>query len=290
MKIDLHLHSTGSDGVLSPSELVEKVCSMGVDVMAITDHDTFGGYAQLSGQAYPLRVLQGVEMSMADRKNMHLLGYGFTKDTPLHHEVERLSIARIDRARQMLALLREKGMPLDEEELFSSCHGSVGRPHIARMLVEKGYVHSVTEAFQRYLGDGRSCYVAGERLYLKDALHLMLESGFVPVMAHPRLMGLGDQALSVLLAEWQTQGLMGVEVYHPSAEARGFAPMDHMARRMGLLVTGGSDFHQEGDNHGLPGCTNGAWANREDDYNALLRSMEQQKQKYDCITKGGPEA
>ena len=289
MKIDLHLHSTGSDGVLSPSELVEKVYSMGIDVMAITDHDTFGGYDQLGKQKSHVRVLQGVEMSMADRKNMHLLGYGLTKDTPLHHEVTRLSEARVDRARQMLALLREKGMNLDEQKLFASCRGSVGRPHIARMLVEKGYVHSVTEAFQRYLGDGCSCYVAGERLFLRDALKLMRDSGFVPVMAHPRLMGLGEQALSVLLGEWQTQGLMGVEVYHPSAEAKGYTQLDHMARRLGLLVTGGSDFHQEGDHHGLPGCTNDAWTHREQDYNALLRAMEQQKKYYDCLMKGGSE-
>ncbi len=290
MKIDLHLHTTSSDGALTPSELVVKAQSMGVDVMAITDHDTFKGYEQLQGCTLPVDVVQGVELSMADRKNMHLLGYGWTHHTPLHKKVEELSQARVERARQMLALLREKGMPLDEGELFASCKESVGRPHIAQMLVQKGYVHSCEEAFQRYLGDGCSCFVAGERLCLKDALCLMGQSGFVPVLAHPRLMGIGDQTLSMLLETWRAQGLMGVEVYHPSAEAKGYAALDHMARRLGLLVTGGSDFHREGDRHGLPGCTATAWTSSQEDFNALLDAMKQQKQQYDMFAKGGFEA
>ena len=290
MKIDLHLHTTSSDGALTPWELVEKAHGMGVDVMAVTDHDTFKGYEQLQGCTLPINVVQGVEMSMADRKNMHLLGYGLTSDTPLHQKVEALSAARVERARQMLDLLCEKGMPLDEAELFASCKGSVGRPHIAQMLVQKGYVHSCEEAFQRYLGDGCSCFVAGERLCLKDALRLMRQSGFVPVLAHPRLMGMGDQTLSMLLEAWREQGLMGLEVYHPSAEAKGYAPLDHMARRLGLLVTGGSDFHWEGDRHGLPGCTAAAWTSRQKDFDALLDAMKQQQQQYDMFAKGGFEA
>lgn len=283
MSIDLHLHTRASDGVLTPMTLAEKAASMGISIMAITDHDTFDGVAELHGKALPLRVLQGVELSLSDRKNMHLLGYGLREETLLHDAVKQLAVARVDRAKKMLALLRKNGMPLEEDALFAQCGSTVGRLHIARMLVERGYVHSVTEAFQRYLGDGCRCYVAGERLCLKEALTLMRRSGFVPVMAHPRLMGLGDAALNMLLPVWRDQGLLGVEVYHPSAESKGYAPLDHMARRNGLLVTGGSDFHEEGDGHGLPGCTNGAWANAQTDFTQLETTMQQE-------AKGGSRA
>ena len=283
MSIDLHLHTRASDGVLTPMTLAEKAASMGISIMAITDHDTFDGVAELHGKALPLRVLQGVELSLSDRKNMHLLGYGLREETLLHDAVKQLAVARVDRAKKMLALLRKNGMPLEEDALFAQCGSTVGRPHIARMLVERGYVHSVTEAFQRYLGDGCRCYVAGERLCLKEALTLMRRSGFVPVMAHPRLMGLGDAALNMLLPVWRDQGLLGVEVYHPSAESKGYAPLDHMARRNGLLVTGGSDFHGEGDGHGLPGCTDGAWANAQTDFTQLETTMQQE-------AKGGSRA
>lgn len=283
MSIDLHLHTRASDGVLTPMTLTEKAASMGISIMAITDHDTFDGVAELHGKALPLRVLQGVELSLSDRKNMHLLGYGLREETLLHDAVKQLAVARVDRAKKMLALLRKNGMPLEEDALFAQCGSTVGRPHIARMLVERGYVHSVTEAFQRYLGDGCRCYVAGERLCLKEALTLMRRSGFVPVMAHPRLMGLGDAALNMLLPVWRDQGLLGVEVYHPSAESKGYAPLDHMARRNGLLVTGGSDFHEEGDGHGLPGCTDGAWANAQTDFAQLETTMQQE-------AKGGSRA
>lgn len=275
MKIDLHLHSTGSDGVLTPPQLVELAYSMGVGTMAVTDHDTFAGVDALRGQAVPVRLIPGVELSLRDRKNMHLLGYGWQRHTLLHQAVATLAEKRVERARRMMTLLRDHGMPLDEEALLSACGGSVGRPHLARAMVAAGYVSSVSEAFQRYLAEGRSCYAAGERLSMAEALPLMRSSGFVPVLAHPRLMGLGDQTLAMLLPAWREQGLLGVEVYHPSAQAKGFAPLERMARRHGLLVTGGSDFHQQGDRHGLPGCTSGAWTSAEADLAALLAAMGQ---------------
>lgn len=273
MRIDLHMHSTGSDGVLTPPQLVELAASLGVDVMAVTDHDTFVGVEAVRGQALPVALIPGVELSLRDRRNMHLLGYGWGRHTMLHQAVAELAEKRVKRAERMLALLRENGMPLDGAALLASCGGSVGRPHLARAMVAAGYVRSVSEAFQRYLGEGRPCYAAGERLSLAEALPLMRGSGFVPVLAHPRLMGLGDQTLAALLPAWQAQGLMGLEVYHPSAQARGFGPLERMARRQGLLVTGGSDFHQAGDRHGMPGCTSNAWTNAEADLAALRAAM-----------------
>lgn len=276
MKIDLHMHSTGSDGVLTPPLLVEKAISMGVTALAITDHDTFAGVDTLRGKACGAEILPGVELSLRDRRNMHLLGYGLGQATSLHRKVEELAARRVERALKMVALLRQAGMPLDADALLADCGGTIGRPHIARAMVAAGYAAHVREAFDRYLGEGRRCYVAGERLSLAEALPLMRESGFVPVLAHPRLMGLGDQTLMALLPGWQAQGLMGLEVYHPSAEAKGYAALDRMARRQGLLVTGGSDFHQEGDGHGLPGCTAAAWHHAVEDFAALKAAMENQ--------------
>ena len=162
-------------------------------------------------------------------------------------------------------------MPLQEESLAHQ--GTVGRMHIARAMVTAGYVATIQEAFDRYLGEGCPAYVPGERLSMEEALPLMRRSGFVPVLAHPTLLGMHDMALRPLLCTWQRQGLMGVEVYHPSRTGRGFGALARMARRMGLLVTGGSDFHQEGDSHGLPGCTADSWIAADRDVQALLDAM-----------------
>ncbi|MBR4082262.1 MAG: PHP domain-containing protein [Clostridia bacterium] len=276
MKIDLHMHSTASDGVLTPLQLAHRAAQEGVRVMALTDHDTLDGATSLMGQSLPLRLLPGVELSLRDRKGLHLLGYGLRQDTPLHSRLRWLAQARIDRARKMAALLERAGMPIDIEGLMATCAGSVGRPHLAREMVKRGYVADVQDAFALYLKEGRPCYVAGDRLSMDEALPLMRESGFVPVLAHPCELDADDMTLRALVRSWQSKGLMGMEVYHPSARSHGFAALDKLARSMGLLVTGGSDFHQEDDRkHGLPGCTSPDWRQAEDDLAALETAMNQ---------------
>ena len=270
MKIDLHMHSTASDGVLSPRELVEKAASLGVTVCAITDHDALNGAESLRDTPLPVQLIPGVELSLNDMRSLHLLGYGLGRDMPLHRKVTQLAQNRIARARAMASLMDKENVPVDIERILAEHPGSVGRPHLAREMVKMGYVPDVQEAFQRYLKEGRPCYVAGDRLCMKEALALMRESGFVPVLAHPYQLKVEENHLPALLRAWQQQGLMGVEVYHPSAATRGYAGLDHLARRMGLLVTGGSDFHQEGDaKHGMPGCTSGDWRQAEHDLAAL---------------------
>jgi len=270
MKIDLHMHSTASDGVLSPRELVEKAAALGVTVCAITDHDALNGAESLRDTPLPVQLIPGVELSLNDMRSLHLLGYGLGRDTPLHRKVAQLAENRIARARAMAALMEKENVPVDIERILAEHPGSVGRPHLAREMVKMGYVRDVQEAFQRYLKEGRPCYVAGDRLCMKEALALMRESGFVPVLAHPYQLDVEENHLPALLRAWQQQGLMGVEVYHPSAATRGYAGLDRLARRMGLLVTGGSDFHQEGDaKHGMPGCTSGDWRQAEHDLAAL---------------------
>ena len=274
MKIDLHMHSTASDGVLTPEQLVEKAASLGVQVMAITDHDAMDGAESLRDRELPVKLIPGVELSLNDMRSLHLLGYGLRRETPLHRKVAQLAANRVARARAMAALMEREGVPVDIERILAEHPGSVGRPHLAREMVRLGYVGDVQEAFQRYLKEGRPCYVAGDRLCMREALQLMRDSGFVPVLAHPYLLDVEETHLPALLRAWKEQGLMGVEVFHPSAAGKGYAGLESMARRMGLLVTGGSDFHQEGDEkHGMPGCTAGDWRRAEEDLAALESAL-----------------
>ena len=161
MKPDLHTHTTSSDGLLTPAELVALADKHRVTLLAVTDHDTFDGAAQLLGKPAPMPILQGVELSLRDMPGLHLLGYGRGTDTPLHRKVRALSQMRLGRARQMVEKLNALGYPLDYDEIAREAKGSVGRPHIARAMVSHGYVVDTREAFDRFLADGAPAYVAG---------------------------------------------------------------------------------------------------------------------------------
>ena len=272
---DLHMHTTASDGVLSPSELVEFAAARGVTIMAVTDHDTLDGADALRGMDTPIPVITGVELSMADMHGLHLLGYGKTEAPELRRVVRDLAHKRLSRAERMVEKLNGLGFALDYEEIRAKCQGSVGRPHIARAMVEKGYVRKTETAFDKYIGDDGPAYVPNERLTMAEALPLLIRNGFVPVLAHPAELEQKDETLRMLIESWQKQGLMGVEVYHPSQQKRGYAQLDAMVRRMGLLVTGGSDYHCDDNRHGQPGSTSLHWHHAEDDVAALLRAIEE---------------
>ena len=273
-RADLHMHSNRSDGVLSPETLVQEAKQCGISLMALTDHDCFDGCEELLAGEPSVALIPGVELSLKDLSGLHLLGYGFRRDTKLHHTVRQLADKRKNRAMEMLNRLEEMGMPLSWRELEKRCAGSVGRPHIARAMVHAGYVPSMKEAFDRFLGHGKPAYVAGERLDMSIALSLMRRSGFVPVLAHPYELQLEQPIRLSLIEKWQDQGLMGVEVYHPSARSYGFAELDRFARQRGLLVTGGSDFHQANDKHGSIGCMCEDWLTVREDVAALQRALE----------------
>ena len=275
---DLHTHSTFSDGVLSPSLLVEKAVSMGVTVMAVTDHDTFEGCDSLRDAALPIPVIPGVELSLRDMPGLHLLGYGLTSAPVLRGRVAELARMRVGRAEAMVRRLRDMGIALDWERMTAACRGTVGRAHVARALVAEGYSATMQEAFDRYLGEGKPAYVPGERMSMAEALPLLRGEGFVPVLAHPALLGKDDMTLRQLLEAWATRGLMGVEVYHPSLMGRE-AALERMARSMGLLVTGGSDYHQDGDSHGQMGATAEDWQRAEEDMTALWNALRTGEEK-----------
>ena len=274
MKPDLHMHTTASDGVLSPQELVEFAVSRGVELMAVTDHDTFDGADALRGVETPIPVITGVELSMADMNGLHLLGYGRTDAPELRATVRMLAEKRLTRAARMVEKLNEMGVPLDYDELCANCAGSVGRPHIARAMVAKGYVRSMEQAFDKYIGDDCPAYVPNERLTMAEALPMLLRNGFVPVLAHPAELGKDTMTTRMLIETWQKQGLMGVEVYHPSQQKRGYSWLDAFVRQLGLLVTGGSDYHCDDQRHGQPGCTAIHWHKAGEDVAALLAAIE----------------
>jgi len=269
------MHSTFSDGVLSPMELVEKAAGLGVGVMAITDHDTFEGIDSLRGTETPIPVITGVELSLNDMKGLHLLGYGRSAALPLRQKVAELAEKRIVRAKTMVQRLADMGMPIDWEAMTRGYRGTVGRAHIGRALVAGGYAQSMQDAIDRFIGEGKPAYVAGERLSMAEALPLMRQSGFVPVLAHPMLLDKVEITLRTLLTHWKAQGLMGVEVYHPSSLGR-TERLERMAMSMGLLVTGGSDFHKEGDSHGTPGCICSAWQRADEDVQRLMETLDKE--------------
>ena len=251
---------------------------MGVTVMAVTDHDTFEGCDSLRGVHTPIPVIPGVELSLRDMTGLHLLGYGLTSAPVLRGRVAELARMRVGRAEAMVRRLRDMGIALDWERMTAACRGTVGRAHVARALVAEGYSATMQEAFDRYLGEGKPAYVPGERMSMAEALPLLRGEGFVPVLAHPALLNKDDMTLRQLLEAWATRGLMGVEVYHPSLMGRE-AALERMARSMGLLVTGGSDYHQDGDSHGQMGATAEGWQRVEEDMTALWNALRTGEEK-----------
>lgn len=273
------MHTTSSDGVLMPRELVRLAAESGVTLMAITDHDSMDGVDSLRGVETEIPVLTGTELSLRDMHGLHLLGYGCTEAAEMREVIRDLADKRLNRARLMVEKLTSLGMPIDYDELCAHCGGSVGRMHIAREMLARGYVRHTQQAFDRWIGEDGPAYVSGERLSMAEALPLMQRNGFVPVLAHPAELELPTQSLTALLEKWQGMGLRGVEVYHPSQKKYGFDRLETLTRRMGLLVTGGSDFHAAGDaKHGMPGCTAVHWRRAEEDVGLLTSAMKDAQQ------------
>lgn len=273
------MHSTFSDGVLAPALLVEKAVSLGVNVLAMTDHDTFDGVDSLRGKMLAAELITGVELSLRDMHGLHLLGYGMTEAAELRSTVRQLAEKRAHRVEEMVSRLQDMGVRLDWDSMTRGYSGTLGRAHVARAMVAQGYVQSMKEAFDRYIGEGRPAYVEGERLSMAEALPLMRSNGFVPVLAHPAQLNKDETTLRILLQHWQHQGLMGLEAYHP-CQAGNTARYDRLARSMGLLVTGGSDYHKDGDSHGMPGCMAAAWQQAEQDVQRLKEAIQKENDKH----------
>lgn len=261
MRIDLHTHSSVSDGTDTPAGLVAAAAAAGLDVVALCDHDTFDGLdeAVAAGPGAGVRVLRGLEMSAQHQwDSVHVLGYGARADDPaLAAELARVREGRNGRVPAMLANLARYGMPVPAEVLAGQVGDSpsVGRPHIADAMVELGYVADRREAFDTWLADDRPIFVGRYAAPLGRALDLIRGAGGVAVIAHPWGRGRREQLPPSLLADLAaTRRLDGIEVDHQDHDEATRADLRALADRLGLLATGSSDYHGLGKtDHGL-GC------------------------------------
>ncbi len=247
--VDLHLHTTASDGVLSPSGVVRYAKAKGLQAIAITDHDTIEGCEEglSEGERIGFEVIPGIEISAEySSGSMHILGFFLDIHHPLLNErLEYLQKARAERNPKMVARLNQLGIEVTYEEVLkASGGGQVGRPHFANVLLEKKVVKSFQEAFDRFLKKGAPAYVDKLRFTSKEALHFINEAGGVAVLAHPNTLGVnGYSELEKLIVRLADEGLKGIEVYYPEHSAVEVAQYKTLADRYSLVSTGGTDYH-----------------------------------------------
>ncbi len=246
--VDLHVHTTCSDGTFSPEEAVQCAARYGIAAIAITDHDTLEGVeaAMAEGERSGVEVISGVELSAEvhniERSEMHILGYFVNFRNPvLQDELTLFRNARRKRAEEILRKLADAGAPLDRERILSGQgNKAIGRLHIAKALIEKSYARTINDAFQRYLGIGKPAYVPKLRLTPDEAIKLILRSGGVPVLAHPYY---GHYSNKNLLNGLLHSGLKGIEVWHSKHSPSTTDMFLKLTAELGLLPTGGSDCH-----------------------------------------------
>ncbi|MBT3162029.1 PHP domain-containing protein [Streptomyces sp. Vc74B-19] len=248
MRIDLHTHSTASDGTDTPAELVRKAASAGLDVVALTDHDTTRGHAEALAALPPgLTLVTGAELSCRlDGISMHMLAYLFDPEEPaLLAERELVRDDRVPRAKGMITKLNELGVPVTWEQVARIAgDGSVGRPHVASALVELGVVASVSDAFTpEWLADGGRAYTPKHETDPFEALRLVKNAGGVAVLAHPAASKRGRTVPESAIAELAEAGLDGIEVDHMDHDPATRARLRGLAGELGLLTTGSSDYH-----------------------------------------------
>jgi predicted metal-dependent phosphoesterase TrpH len=268
VRIDLHVHSNASDGTDDPAEVVRRARAAGLDVMALTDHDTQAGIAAARDVAGDgLTLVPGMELScLFDGRSAHLLGYLFDPgDAALNAETEQIRDDRTYRAKGMVAKARELGADVTWDQVAAIADGAViGRPHIARALAAAGVVETPADAFTAdWIADGGRAYVDRYAVDLARGISLVRAAGGVPVLAHPRSPGyeIADEVIAALAHA----GLCGIEVFHPDHDPAERARLTELAQSLGLIATGGSDDHGSFNNHGL-----GAETTPAEEYELLL--------------------
>ena len=249
-KIDLHLHTTASDGRFTPAEIVAKAAGLGLEVIAITDHDTVDGIAPalIAAREFPrLTVIPGVEINTdVPQGEAHLLGYfiDYTNDN-LSDALKRLRDSRHLRAQRMIEKLEGLGVTISWPRVRElAAGGTIGRPHIAQALQEKGYITSFKEAFTRYIGREGPAYVERDKITQEEAVELVLKARGLPVLAHPFTAG----KVEPIVKRLKEAGLVGLETYYKEYTAGEIRELVTLAQKYGLLVTGGSDYHGLGEN------------------------------------------
>lgn len=247
--VDLHTHSTASDGLLAPAELVRQAYQRGLRTIALTDHDTVAGLPEATQEAaqHGIEVVPGVELGSdvrspdGRRREVHVLGYYVDPSSPkLLASLADLVARRLKRTATMIARLNEHGIDITVDDVLAQAgSGTVGRPHVARALIARGAAASLGDAFDRYLAAGRPAYVPRDSFTPEDAVSLVLAAGGLPVLAHP--LTTGDPA--AMVERLVPAGLAGIEVFYGEYDSTTHALLHDLADRSGLVPTGGSDFH-----------------------------------------------
>jgi len=246
---DFHLHSTASDGVRSPAWVMETAAANGVRVLSLTDHDTTNGLAEarsVAGQL-GLRLIPGIELSTDyGTADVHLLGYGFEVESrPLQDFLSWQREGRLGRVARIVAILRENGMPIEVTRVFEIAgDATVGRPHVARALVEAGFVASVKDAFDAWLGNGMPADVSREKLPPEEAIRMVHDNGGLVFIAHPVFISEDYPEVVEQLAAWGADGIETYYKHYPPEVVRSHV---EMALRLGLAMSGGSDYHGLGN-------------------------------------------
>ncbi|MCE5196908.1 MAG: PHP domain-containing protein [Negativicutes bacterium] len=251
--IDLHCHSTASDGTDTPSRLLEHAAKNRVDVLALTDHDTIDGLAEakLAAVRQGIRLIPGVEISACfSGGEMHLLGLGLQDTARLRMFLQQMVRNRDQRNLEILAKLNREGFKITLAEVQAIAKGRiVSRPHMAAVLLAKGYVSSFREAFDLYLANGAKCYVQRDTPTPEESIAAILAAGGVPVLAHPIQLGLSRKALRQTLLSLQAAGLQGMEVWHSDQNGAVQHDFLELAESLSLLPSGGSDYHGSNKPH-----------------------------------------
>ncbi len=251
MCVDLHIHTTFSDGTKTPKEVVKIAKKKRLIAISITDHDEIKGNKEAIevGSKEGIEVIPGVEISTEyEGKSVHILGYCIDyEDSNLEKSLSVLQRARRERNPKIVEKLRSFGFEITYEEIVKEAGGGqIGRPHFAKLLVKKGYVKDIDEAFDLYLRKGGPAYVEKFHFLPEQAIDMIIKSGGIPVLAHPKTIGLKDDELFNMIKQFVSFGLRGIEVYYPEHTEHDVFTYKEIAKTFGLIETGGSDFH--GDN------------------------------------------
>lgn len=244
--LDLHIHTTASDGTCTPEQVVRMAKKKGFSLISITDHDTMGGVKEAleAGERYNVEVIPGVEISAGVELEVHMLGYGMSPDHPAMVEMmEDMRAARVERMVRMIENLRKMGIPITQEEVESIADGAIGRPHIARVMIAHGVVPDVRTAFREYIGVGAPAYAERRKMTSEQVIRNIRDAGGVPVLAHGGLLRLTQVELNEWIDHMTRAGMMGLECYHNAHTPAMERFLRNAAERRGLLITGGSDYH-----------------------------------------------
>jgi len=251
-KIDLHVHTSASDGTYSPREVVELARDSGLAAIAVSDHDTVSGYLEAAAvsESCGVEVVPAIEISTKFGRAVHILGYYIDpENAALKAALDSIVADRDERNRKIVELMAADGIPISYEEMHRRFGDVIGRPHFASILVEFGLAESISDAFDRYVEKGRKYYMPRQFITIEDSIRLICRAGGIAVLAHPFQYKLDDAGLRELIEHCMAQGLRGMECRYSGYTAEQSKYLESLAEEYSLLKTGGSDFHGGNKKH-----------------------------------------